>query len=141
MSVYVLKFPGFIKIGWTTDWIQRASRGFWHLKHPTDLCDKLDEYEVICCFEGSKDFEMGFHRRQRNGIGEFYPEEDAEQILATLRGELQEIRLPTDFPKCRDVVKQACCGGRTQRCFRCDKIFKRSEHLARHIQKVHLKRK
>ena len=140
--IYLLQFEGYIKLGWTKEWEHRAARGFWHLRHPPQLCGKLDDYEIIHIFAGgSEDLEKTLHR-ELQGIGEFYPENDLEKILTLLRTqpELEEKPIPTEKQNCTKIVKQACCGGKTHRCFNCDKSFSRFEHLSRHFKKVHLKR-
>jgi len=135
--LYLLRFDGFVKLGWTKHWETRAMRGFWHLKHPPELCGKLDDYKVIKLFEGgTEEFEKSIHKSM-DGIGEFYPETTLLKLLEMMQG-FDEALIPLNI-RCHGV-KQACCGGRTHECFNCSKIFKRSEHLARHVRNVHNKK-
>ena len=138
--LYILQFRDFIKLGWTTNWPQRARRGFWHVVYPPELCGKLNQYEVIHMFEGgSQELEKALHKSLR-GVGEFYTETQLSHILQSIREHnLQEVETPA-YSSCEVIIKQACCGGKTHTCFNCDRTFKRSEHLWRHIKNIHKKK-
>ena len=111
-------------------------RGFWHLKHPSQLCEKLDDYKIIKLFEGgTEELEKSMHNSM-DEIGEFYLKTTLPKLLEMMQG-FDEASIPAQL-RCHGV-KQACCGGRTHECFNCSKIFSRSEHLARHVRNVHNK--
>ena len=134
--IYVLQFKGWVKFGWALDWPRRALRGFWHLRHPPELCKKLDEYEVVALFEGgSEELEKNLHRSLGCRVGEFHPETDLAAILEALN------HLPRmaerSWERCNRVVKQRCCGGTAHKCFGCDLPFSRREHLMRHVRNIH----
>ena len=138
--IYILQFRDFIKLGWTINWPQRAKRGFWHLKHPPELCGKLNDYKVIHLFEGGNhELEKALHESLQ-GVGEFYKESQLSHILHCVRAHnLHEVETPA-YSRCEVIIKQACCGGKTHTCFNCDRTFKRSEHLWRHIKNIHKKK-
>ena len=133
--LYLLQFEGFVKFGWAKRWPQRAMRGFWHLKHPPELCGKLDNYEIIKLFEGgSEEFEKSVHKSFK-GVGEFYPETLLPKLLEMLT-DFEESPIPFT-PKCQLVVKKACCGGTKHVCFGCSTTFSRREHLMR-LSLIHI---
>ena len=135
--IYVLQFKGWVKFGWALDWPRRGRRGFWHLRHPPELCGKLEEYEVVRVFRGgSEELEKSLHRSLEGRVGEFHPERDLVAILEAL--EHLEVE-DGAWERCERVVKQACCGGTVHRCFGCDMKFSRREHLVRHVRNIHNK--
>ena len=134
--LYLLRFDGWVKFGWCERWEFRAQRGFWHLKHPPPLCNKLEDYKVVKLYVGgSKEFEKAVHKSTEGGVGEFYPEASLPSLLEKLAG-LEEVPIPPT-PACRIVVKKACCGGTKHVCFGCGTKFSRKEHLTRHVRNIH----
>jgi len=88
---------------------------------------------------GSQELEKALHKSLR-GVGEFYTETQLSHILQSIRKHnLQEVETPV-YSNCEVIIKQACCGGKTHTCFNCDRTFKRSEHLWRHIKTIHKKK-
>ena len=141
--LYILKLEGgFVKVGYTKQFETRAKRGYWHCKHPTELCERLDDYELIHLYECTEAIEKKIHLSLHERIGEFYKEEHLKKIIDMIHEyKLQELPFPVFLTKCQNIVKQACCGGKMHQCYNCEKVFKRSEHLYRHVRNVHGKKK
>ena len=134
--IYVVQFPGFVKVGFTAQtWEMRAARGFWSNKHPTELCGKLDDFNIISAFEGSMELEQIIHNDLLSGgIGEFYEESTTDDILTLLRSICPEIPVQKAI---RTLPKQLreCCRGSPWKCGRCKKTFSRKDKMMNHIKR------
>ena len=125
--IYVFAFPGFFKIGYASCPYRRKAMGFWHNKHPSELCGRLDQCTLIHLFEGAIELEEALHKVLQGGkkVTEFYGNERLPDVLQFLSHVLEPLPLPADpglqpwAPKLKP-----CCGG-------CNRGFQRDEHARR----------
>ena len=111
--LYLFGFDGFVKLGVARCIHERLQRGFWHNRHPTELCNKLGDPILLRLWDGDYAIEQAIHAYLQSDSGEFYPEERTEEIVEFVDNILQPLPLPT-IPKisCKPV-KRSCCLGRT----------------------------
>ena len=133
----------FFKFGFTDQvnpW-NRIQRGFWTNVHPPELCQKLDpdNFELIFIFEGDERLERVIQSLFPPYAGEFWKEDDLDEIVDMLKLITEEIRIPPRpcFQYTEHVEKLACCTGVLHVCWSCGKQFSRFCKLLQHKRDVH----
>ena len=83
MVVYIFGFPGgWTKMGYTARCpYVRQEFGFWQNLHPSALCGRLADAELLHLFEGGEDIERALHSALAADVGEFYAPGRLSQIL------------------------------------------------------------
>ena len=133
----------FFKFGWTekdNPW-DRIQNGFWTNVHPPELCQKLDpdNLDLIFLFEEDRRLERSIQSLFPPYAGEFWKEEDLDDMVNMLRLTSQEIPIPSRpcFVYTDHVEKLACCTGVRHVCYICNKQFSRFCKLLQHKRDVH----
>ena len=81
MPLYVLKFEGYVKLGFAQNVAQRVADGFWSNSHPRALCNKLSKEHctLIAQYEGIEEEEIQLQTQfnegallRNDGANEFY---------------------------------------------------------------------
>ena len=125
--LYLFDFGEFVKLGVAGCLQKRIARGFWHNRHPEELCNKLDDPILLRLWDGDWKIEQALHDYLRFEYGEFSPAERAEEEKSKDKNEfyraehtkeitefidtvLQPLPLPL-MPKitCCKPVKRNCC--------------------------------
>ena len=143
--IYIFAFgDSWVKVGYTdVGPYERRRLGFWHNVHPTALCHRLDECELVALFAGDEPTENAIHaallpfagdarprrslrrRSTRRSFGEFYPASRLDVIQGIMRCMLKPLSLPEDPGlRPRPPRKRTCCGGNHNG-------FERADHAAR----------
>ena len=70
MPIYVLRFEGYVKLGFAHNVGQRVADGFWSNSHPRALCNKLskDDCTLIAQFEGTEQEEIELQTQFNQGV-------------------------------------------------------------------------
>jgi hypothetical protein len=136
----VLDTP-FVKMGFTSTCpYRRIAAGFWSNVHPRCCCGKLgwSDLQLLALYRGTKKQEKAVHMAVPPTMGEFWLDEELEQLLSTLGGLAEALPLPerpAGPPQVdRHEEKLQCCGGRRFACFFCQKTFRRYHHLQQHVR-------
>ena len=139
---------GWVKLGWASDPMQRASDGWWANSHPKELCGKLcpPHCELLGMWEGTKEEEKSLQEQWNEGIlkkgdvhNEFYPIEEWPKIYRELMTHHKEMPLQINYPPTsgHEKARKKCCGGREYFCQFCPKTFDKASNWERHVKKVH----
>ena len=128
----------FLKMGFTNGcpW-RRVATGFWSNVHPSECCGKLgwENLQLMAVTQGTLEQEAAIKQALPPSLGEFWPEEMAEQILRLMGDPLPLPDKPPAPPEVdRSEEKLPCCTGQSFSCFQCDKVFRRFHHLQQHLQ-------
>ena len=95
--IYVFDFGPFVKLGWTRPGpYERLATGFWHVKHPPVLCERLDQCELLHLWEGCLELEQALHELLLPDCGEFYRRGRLPEIVSFLANVLEPLALPRD---------------------------------------------
>jgi len=72
MSLYLVRYEGYLKLGWSSQPFQRIANGFWDNVHPSALCGKLgpEHAEILGIWAGSKAQEQTLHWMLQPECGE-----------------------------------------------------------------------
>ena len=67
--IYVVEFPGFIKLGYANHVGQRLADGFWSNSHPRELCNKLNFpwFKWIAQYKGLEEEEIELQTQFNEG--------------------------------------------------------------------------
>ena len=110
--IYIFSFgEAWVKMGYASQgpW-RRKAQGFWHLKHPPELCGRLDECKLLRLWSGSLELEQALHKVLGADCGEFYRAERLPEIEAFLGNVLEPRVLPEDPDlEPRPPQKLNCC--------------------------------
>ena len=113
--LYLFGFGGkFVKFGVASCLQERLTRGFWHNKHPKELCNELGDPILLRLWDGDLKIEQALHAYLHSEYGEFYPAERTNELTEFIDNILEPLPLPP-IPKkitCCKPVKRACCLGR-----------------------------
>ena len=131
----------YVKMGFTSSCVwQRIATGLWSNVRPAECCGKLgwSDLDLLVLFPGDKQDEAAIKKAIPPTMGEFWPEEMAEDLVEKL-GTLGEMLPLPPRPSCapsvdRVVEQLPCCSGQVFQCFQCDKTFRRWRHLQQHRQ-------
>ena len=140
---FKVKDSPFFKFGWTgqaNPW-DRIRTGFWTNVHPPELCGKLnpENMELIGVYEGDEKLERAMQSIFPPHCGEFWKDEDLEDMVYMLKLIAEEIPIPPRprFYETDHVEKLACCTGIWHACWTCGKRFSRFCKLLQHKRDVH----
>ena len=151
--LYVFAFgDDWIKVGFTARCpFQRRRLGFWHNVHPTELCGRLGDCELLhlfecdevpspsplcplyplvcfCCLNTCEVTEKAMHAALIPDRGEFYRRDRLDEILSLLRMSLGTLPLPPPLPPMpvSSHKLRACCRGSSYAGFERDDHHRRS---------------
>ena len=132
----------YIKFGWAErkNPYDRIINGFWTNDHPDELCGRLgaENLELIYLFEGDQKLERVIQSLFPPDRGEFWKEEDSDEMINMLKLIAKEIPVPR-----RPIIRQglseklACCTGIWNDCFTCGMKLKIFCKLLQHKRDVH----
>ena len=112
MVLYIFEFPAYVKLGLAKRCpYERLQRGFWHNRHPPELCNRLDDVRLLHMFEGGLAEEQALHSALGPCCGEFYASHRLPELLSLIRCMLEELPLPPEPPVrlTPDHMKSGCC--------------------------------
>jgi hypothetical protein len=143
--LYVFKVTdtAFFKFGWTEQrnpW-DRIQNGMWTNSHPPELCQKLnpENLELIFLFEGDRRLERAIQSIFPPAHGEFWEDEDLDDIIQMLKLMAEEIPIPPRpcFHYTEHAEKLSCCTGILHTCYSCGMQFSRFCKLLQHKRDKH----
>ena len=127
--IYVFGFgDAWVKLGYASQGpYRRKSQGFWHARHPPELCGRLDDCKLLHLWSGSLELEQALHKVLVPDCGEFYRAERLPDILDFLGNVLEPLVLPEDpgLEQCTPRILNCCVPERRHPDFR------REEHGCR----------
>ena len=73
MSIYIFAFgDAWVKLGFASKGpYARKAQGFWHLRHPPELCKRLDQRQLLHLWSGSFELEQALRKVLVADCGEF----------------------------------------------------------------------
>ena len=134
MVVYIFGFAGYVKLGVARRCpYERLQLGFWHDRHPAELCNRLDDCVLLHLFAGGLADEQALHSAFGSDCGEFYKSERLPEMLSLMRCMLEELPLPPPRPTVSAPlhVKGRCC--RAAAGLPADSACNRADHNARSL--------
>ena len=124
--IYIFNFGSYFKVGYAAVCpYQRLALGYWHCKHPRELCGQLERCSLLCLYAGSLALEQAVHAALGPDCGEFYLAARLPEVLHFLALVLEPLPLPEDPQLTPQTPKlKPCCGGSRHG-------FQRLEHASR----------
>ena len=113
MVLYIFKIHGWYKFGVAArcPWERFQQYGFWHMQHPTELCNRLnfDDVELVNVFKGGLDQELAIKTAYPGDVSEFYANDRYAKLLDLCKN-LEKMSLP-ERPATMNEPKnfRGCC--------------------------------
>ena len=149
--MYAVSWPGWYKVGWAKDPLQRMANGFWdnlHPEGPNGLCGKLgpDSFEIIGIWGlATRGDDATFRKKFPGDVGEFFKAYRCRpldwvtknfSLHESCRGAFGLVRPPTELPKPNEhdksKNKRSCCSGFQHFCKKCGETFVDGRKWKRH---------
>ena len=141
--IYVVEFPGYIKLGFANHVGQRLADGFYSNSHPRALCNQLTMpcFRLIAQYTGSdedeRELQTQFNEeelKRSDCANEFYDVLELPKILRDLDTYFIKMPIEQEYPPPRILETQRpCCLGRAITCRFCGsarfvQFWNRSNH-------------
>ena len=142
--MYVVSWPGWYKVGWAKDPLQRMANGFWdnlHPEGPNGLCGKLgpDSFEIIGIWGlATRGDDATFRKKFPGDVGEFFKAHDRRPLEWVHKNfsrhhsccDCPPLPKPNEHDKSKN--KRFCCSGFQHFCKKCGETFADGRKWKRH---------